>query len=380
MMFPTTTPPLRCKADKDTPMKKLIPILLSALACTGCPSTNDKSAAASPALTFIVINDASRVDNLPYVRSLRTELEKTDGDVLVLYAGDIVYPSPLSQRYNGSQMIDAMNLLDGDPIVSDPHLFVAFGQHEFDKSRRGDAVLLQSRIDQSQFDWLGSNVVFSSNVSGIKLVSADNLVNTKLITANGIKVGLVGVTSDSKTAKYVEQFLPPVDAVREKTKQLRAQGAQLVVAITHQTLAKDKDLLAALGNDAPDFIAGGHEQERHDEVVNGHHIVKADPDAASAAVVRISLQQPSLSKEPPSSAPQATQSPTAQSQTGQPQTNQLQTAVRYVTFPDHYAQDPAVQLPIAEWQTRFQEETCIDHNAPDDCMQKVAATPTDSTP
>jgi len=345
-------------------MKKLIPILFSALACTGCPSTNDK-AAAPPALTFIVINDASRVDNLPYVRSLRTELEKTDGDVLVLYAGDIVNPSPISRRYNGSQMIDAMNLLDGDPIVNDPRLFIALGQHEFDKRRRSDAALLQSRIDQSQFDWLGSNIVFGSSVSGIKLISAGNLVNAKLITANGLKVGLIGITTDSKSTKYVEQFLPPVDTVREKTKQLRTQGAQVVVAITHQTLAEDKDLLAALGNDAPDFIAGGHDQEHHDEVVNGRHIVKADPDAASAAVVKISWPQLS---------PQSTG----------PQSNALQTAVRYVTFPDHYAQDPAVRLPIAEWQQRFQEETCIDRNAPDDCIQKVAGTPlttgTDNTP
>ncbi|MFZ5605525.1 MAG: metallophosphoesterase, partial [Pseudomonadota bacterium] len=83
-------------------------------------------------VAIIVVNDTYRTDNFAYLRSLRTELEKSEGDVLVLHAGDFLFPSLLSQRYDGKQMVDVMNLLDGDADAHDPHLFVTFGNHEFE--------------------------------------------------------------------------------------------------------------------------------------------------------------------------------------------------------------------------------------------------------
>jgi 2',3'-cyclic-nucleotide 2'-phosphodiesterase (5'-nucleotidase family) len=322
-------------------MKKPLVILFLATALTGCLSTTEKTTTNADAVTFIVINDTYRADNLPYVRSLRTELEKTEGDVLILHAGDILFPSLLSQRYNGAQMIDAMNLLDGDAAASDKHLFIAFGNHEFDKGKLEHAAILQSRIDESQFDWLGTNIVFARDASGHKLVDSKNLVDAKLLTANDIKLGLLSVTTAMSSPKYVERFLSSVETVRDQARQLRAQGAQLVVAVTHQTVTEDKELLSALGNDAPDFIAGGHEHDRQHEVVNGRHVVKADADARSAAIVRISLQ------------------------------NAPQTEVRYITFPDHYIADPAMSQRVVDWQIRFDQETCTEQKASKDCMQGI---------
>src|SRR3990167_551410 len=212
-------------------------------------------------VTLIVVNDTYRTDNFAYLRSLRTELEKNEGDVLVLHAGDFLFPSLLSQRYDGKQMVDVMNLLDGDADAHDPYLFVAFGNHEFEKDKLKHAPLLQSRITESQFDWLGSNIVFKSDSAGQKLIQGAILVNSRMVTVNGVKVGLVGATTDLKSADYIDHFLPPAATVGRITRELRAQGAQLVIAVTHQTLAEDKAMLETLGDNGPDFVAGGHEHE-----------------------------------------------------------------------------------------------------------------------
>lgn len=330
-------------------MKKLIVTLAFAAVVAACQTAHDSADNVdNPAnqLTFIVINDTYRLENLTYLRSLRAELEKAAGDVVVLHAGDFLFPSLLSQRFNGEQMVDGMNLLDGDAEARDPHLLVTFGNHEFDRDKLKHAPMLQSRINESQFDWLGSNIVFKSDATGRKLIQGENLVASRLLTVNGVKVGFVGVTTDVKGAEYIERFLPPIEIVGNATRSLRQQGAQLVVAITHQTVAQDKALLAALGDNAPDFIAGGHEHDRQHHVVNGRHLVKADADVASAAVVRITLQQ------------------------ARPLT-QVATQVEYVEFPGQYQPDRALTRRLVEWNRRFDCEYCTEHKLLADCMDDV---------
>lgn len=335
-------------------MKKLTAALTFTLALTACLAacTTPLQETAPPEnpvadrVTLIVVNDTYRTDNFATLRSLRTELEKSEGDVLVLHAGDFLFPSLLSQRYDGKQMIDVMNLLDGDADAHDPYLFVAFGNHEFEKDKLKHAPLLQSRITESQFDWLDSNIIFKGDSAGQKLIQGRNLVESRIVTVNGIKVGLVGATTDLKGADYIDRFLPPAETVGRITRDLRAQGARLVIAVTHQTLADDKAMLESLGENAPDFVAGGHEHERKHEIINGRHLVKADADAASAAVVRISFQQGL-------------------------QQNRPQTQVEYVSLPGDHAASPAMQHRTSQWNQRFAREYCADLQAPPDCMQEV---------
>ncbi|QTR49660.1 metallophosphoesterase [Candidatus Thiothrix anitrata] len=134
-------------------------------ACSVLPwSSEDADEGVTPEkpLTILVINDVYRLDNLPYVRHLRASLEQSEGEVLMLHAGDFLFPSLLSQRYDGEQMVDVLNYLDGDGAAFDEHMFITFGNHEFEKGKLKHAQLLQSRIAESQFAWLGTNVEFKS--------------------------------------------------------------------------------------------------------------------------------------------------------------------------------------------------------------------------
>ena len=93
--------------------------------------------------TILAVNDVYRIagvdegqrGGIARVRSLRAELEREHPDLLVLHAGDILFPSLISRLYDGRQMIDVLNLLDGDALGFDTRMFVTFGNHEFDKRK-----------------------------------------------------------------------------------------------------------------------------------------------------------------------------------------------------------------------------------------------------
>lgn len=313
-------------------------------ACSVLPwSSEDADEGVTPEkpLTILVINDVYRLDNLPYVRHLRASLEQSEGEVLMLHAGDFLFPSLLSQRYDGEQMVDVLNYLDGDGAAFDEHMFITFGNHEFEKGKLKHAPLLQSRITESQFAWLGTNVEFKSIEPGRQMVQADNLLPSKLITLNGVKVGVLSATTDVKGADYIRRFIPPMQAVRTTSRALRQQGAQVVIALTHLTLKEDRALLEQLGDDAPDLIAGGHEHDRQSVQVNGRRIVKADADAMSAAVVRLDAANPK------------------------------QSSVTFVDLPGKYAPDAGVVARINQWDARFAEGFCGEKGESNACLTQV---------
>ena len=313
-------------------------------ACSVLPwSSEDADEGVTPEkpLTILVINDVYRLDNLPYVRHLRASLEQSEGEVLMLHAGDFLFPSLLSQRYDGEQMVDVLNYLDGDGAAFDEHMFITFGNHEFEKGKLKHAPLLQSRITESQFAWLGTNVEFKSIEPGRQMVQADNLLPSKLITLNGVKVGVLSATTDVKGAYYIRRFIPPMQAVRTTSRALRQQGAQVVIALTHLTLKEDRALLEQLGDDAPDLIAGGHEHDRQSVQVNGRRIVKADADAMSAAVVRLDAANPK------------------------------QSSVTFVDLPGKYTPDAGVVARINQWDARFAEGFCGEKGESNACLTQV---------
>lgn len=331
-------------------MKHLYLLLSISLLLSSCsmlpdqlvPGSDDEEEEDHP-LTILVINDIYRLDNLPYVRTLRSQLEQKEGDVLLLHAGDFLYPSLLSQRFDGAQMVDVMNHLDGDGKAFDQRMYATFGNHEFEKGKLKYAGMLQNRIRESQFSWLGSNIEFRQIAPGRRVIQADNLLPYKLLTVSGVKVGLVSATTDMNKAEYIARFIPPVEAVGNTTRFLRQQGAEVVIALTHQSLGEDKAMLAALGDNAPDMIAGGHEHERQNWQVDGRRIVKADSDAASVAIIRM---HPGSGKPPKSS-------------------------LEFVELPGKYAADPGTQQQIAMWDTRFDQEYCAEKHEPTGCLSQV---------
>src|SRR5262249_25368082 len=127
------------------------------------------------------------------------------------------------------------------------------GIHEFDSGRE----VLRERMKESKFRWLSPTVV--DRRSGQAFGGASTEV---LVTLGGARVGLFGLTT-AQTAQTSRpgpevSFGQPVTVAKDVAARLRTQGANIVVAVTHLTMAEDKAIAAAAD---VDLILGGHEHE-----------------------------------------------------------------------------------------------------------------------
>ncbi len=318
---------------------------------TSCGTTRTAvSKSAEREFLILSINDVYRINGvyegkeggLARVRTLRAQLEKEHPDLLFLHAGDFLFPSLLSETYKGRQMISILNLLDGKEKTYDDRFFITFGNHEFEKSRMKDTLLLESLIDSSEFGWLGTNIQFKKTSDCSPVIESENIIHHAIMTSNGIKVGLFSLTTDVKFPDYVETFEDPVETARQMTMMLRRKGAEVVVALTHLNVSQDKQILETLGNSGPDLILGGHEHEQQSHKVNGRFVLKANADATSAVVARVKVN----ANMPPD------------------------VSFEFKELDASIEPDPIMQQKVEWWFSRYDHDYCMQNNLPDGCTNE----------
>ncbi|PTL75346.1 bifunctional UDP-sugar hydrolase/5'-nucleotidase [Vitiosangium sp. GDMCC 1.1324] len=225
----------------------------------------------SVTLTLLHVNDVyqfSPVDfgargGLARLSTLRKRVLAESPNTLFLLAGDTLGPSVESTFHKGKQMIDAWNALGLDVAV--------LGNHEFDF---GPDVMRQ-RMKESHFTWLGANVM--DKQTGHTFGDTPPFI---IRDVGGVKVGIFGVllgkTKYSSKPGPDVYFTDTCARARELVPQMRKQGAQVVVALTHLFVAEDK----VLARCAPiDLIIGGHEHVMMQAVSNGTPIIKMSSEA-----------------------------------------------------------------------------------------------------
>jgi 2',3'-cyclic-nucleotide 2'-phosphodiesterase (5'-nucleotidase family) len=290
--------------------------------------------------------EEGRVAGLARVRSLRKELERDHPDLLLLHAGDFLFPSFASRMYSGEQMVAVLNDLDGDTAAFDDRMIAVFGNHEFEKGKMKDAPMLDKRIEESQFLWLGGNVAFQAGEDGKPLVDSPHLARTALVESGGIAIGIFGVTIPTGGVQYAE-FADPVETARTLTAELRGQGAEVVVALTHLNAVDDRRLLETLGDAGPDLIVGGHDHEKMDFKAGSHPVFKADADARTVSVIRLSLDR----------------------------AGRLGVAHDFRSLSGIDPKpDPDTLSLVGDWQARHEQEFCAKANASPGCLGELYGT------
>lgn len=245
--------------------------------------------------------DGERSGSIARLHTLRRQMSTGGKDVLLLHAGDFLYPSVMSREFDGEQMVGAMNLVDGNSGKYDTRMFVVPGNHEFDKKGFEGFQVFKERLQQSEFAWLSSNISLVDNSvnGGDKSFTHPDFLKRTIIDINGIKVGLFGITIDTDSGKnngnpednaYAEINKNYVEVAREETAALRNEAADVVIALTHLEMKDDRHILDSLGVDGPDIIFGGHEHDRQWYCTpDGRCVVKADADNRSATIAMIRL-------------------------------------------------------------------------------------------
>ncbi len=221
---------------------------------------------------FLLINDVYLADTLgdgrgglARVATVRNRLAD-HGPVVFVLAGDFLSPSMLTKYYGGRQMVESLNAAKLD--------YATFGNHEFDL----ELDTLVARIEGSKFKWISSNCTLANGTPLPKVLPWDTL------RISGHKVGLFGLTLQGNYPRTV-RCANPDTAAQRAVEMLSAQGAELIVGITHQSIQADRELLAR--EPRIDLLLGGHEHEAQDSTVSGRHVVKADANAVSAQFVTL---------------------------------------------------------------------------------------------
>ena len=180
----------------------------------------------------------------------RARAEAAGGRALATFGGDMLSPSVLSGIDQGAHMIDLANAVGFD--------FAVTGNHEFDF---GPTVLAE-RLAESEAVWLAGNVTLAGGrFPGTRA--------TAVVAAGDFRIGFLGLVTP-ETAMISSPgpeaaFAPVAEAGAGLAELLRAEGADIVIALTHQGLDADLELLGRVPS--IDIVLGGHDHllvARHD--------------------------------------------------------------------------------------------------------------------
>jgi 5'-nucleotidase/UDP-sugar diphosphatase len=167
---------------------------------------------------------------------------------------------------------------------------VAFGNHEFDVS----ATDLQKRLNESNFPWISANVLYKQGDSlslfykeraGKKVFVNDTFIK-EFTDADGtrVKIGFISVCVPSNPKSYVK-YTDVFEAAKRSYNELKDK-VDVVFGLTHLTISQDKKILEMLPN-IP-LIMGGHEHTNMLVSVGDAAVAKADANAKTAYIHRIS--------------------------------------------------------------------------------------------
>jgi len=236
-------------------------------------------------VTLLQVNDVYQfapVDlgahgGLARVLTLKKAIEKESPHTLFLMAGDTISPSVESITYKGAQMIDAWNTVGLD--------YATFGNHEFDF---GPDVLLE-RIKESRFKWVAANVI--DKKTGKPFGDALPYIIREF---DGVKVGIFGLVlpetrTTSRPGPDVD-FLNPCETARKMVTELHNRGVKSIVALTHLSMAEDKEVARCADIDV---IIGGHEHSLLESSSGGAPILKMTSDARELGQIDLNISKDS---------------------------------------------------------------------------------------
>ncbi|XP_060517540.1 trifunctional nucleotide phosphoesterase protein YfkN isoform X2 [Cylas formicarius] len=184
---------------------------------------------------------------------------------LVLFSGDAFSPSMLSTFTKGEQMVPVLNEIGTHCAV--------LGNHDFDHGLE----VLSQWVGQTEFPWLMSNVL--DNETGRPL--GEGRI-TQVMHWAGHRIGLVGLVEkewlDTLATVNPDEvtFLDFVEAGQKLAAQLKQEGCDYVIALTH--MRTPNDLKLAEHCDEIDLILGGHDHVYEIHHVNGKYVIKSGTD------------------------------------------------------------------------------------------------------
>jgi 5'-nucleotidase len=206
----------------------------------------------------------------------RREALAADGkNVLVLSAGDQFQGSLYYTQYKGSLSAELMNMIGFDAM--------AVGNHEFDDGPE----TLADFVDKVEFP-----VLFANTDLANEPLLKDKVPAYVTKEVGGEKVGIIGLlaedTDDLASPGPNVPFLHVEDILPGLIEELKADGVDKIVALSHMGMSRDTEIAAAV--DGIDVVVGGHSNTLLSNSVEGadgpYPTMVNSPDGTAVPIVQ----------------------------------------------------------------------------------------------
>lgn len=175
--------------------------------------------------------------------------EEYDGDesFLILSGGDNWTGPAISTWFEGESVVEVMNAMEYDAV--------ALGNHEFDFK----VEVLEERIAEANFPFLAANI---RNVVDGEIPDFATPYIIKEI--DGVLIGIIGLSNvDTPWTTFPEhvadyEFIDYSIALQEIVPQVKAEGAEILIAVTHLCQTEMSAISNTLIELGISVIGGGH--------------------------------------------------------------------------------------------------------------------------
>ncbi|EMD00786.1 hypothetical protein BAUCODRAFT_135561 [Baudoinia panamericana UAMH 10762] len=256
------------------------------------------NASQPPALRFLHYNDVYHVEagsrdpvgGIARFKTVTDHYQQHDAGpaCLTFFSGDAFNPSLESSVTKGKHMVPALNLINTDVACLGNH-DLDFGVEQF-----------EYLAGLCTFPWLCANVIDPALGADVPLGRCKRSV--MFTSSNGIKVGVAGLverewldTINSLPPDLI--FIEPEVCARELAAQLRREGAEMVVLLTHQREPNDGRLARDLAPGLVDIILSGHDHFYAHSIENGTHILRSGTDFKQLSYLEARRKSHSTSAE-----------------------------------------------------------------------------------
>ncbi|KAJ5651671.1 hypothetical protein N7507_009097 [Penicillium longicatenatum] len=190
-------------------------------------------------------------------------------DILTFFSGDAFNPSLESSVTKGRHMVPFLNNIGID--------VACVGNHDLDFG----VAQLRHLASACHFPWLLANVLDPALGDGVSIANCG--ATSMLTSSNGIQIGVIGLGEREWLGTI--NSLPPnliyksaTQTAKELAPQLREQGAEIIVIVSHQREPNDNKLATNLPAGLVDIILGGHDHYYSHTVINGVHVLRSGTD------------------------------------------------------------------------------------------------------
>lgn len=251
-----------------------IPVLILALAaCTLLPGSGE-----SVHITILYTNDEhgwmAGNDDIGGAAAMlqrwrEDEAYTPDGPFLVLSGGDIWTGPALSSWFHGESMVEVMNAMGYDAVV--------LGNHEFDYGLEG----LRERGAQAEFAFLAANVSAATRDQELPFLP---YIIQDVVPAEGgpaVSVGIIGLASQRTPMITMPTYTAGLtfedynETLARTVPEVRAAGADVIVAITHLCEGELQTVLDTAADLGIAMLGGGHCHRHVNQVKQGVALVEA---------------------------------------------------------------------------------------------------------